>query len=119
MNPTIFKPRDLTKDEITQSALTELRAQGCRVRKVHNVGAFKKRRHQVEPGWPDIQGYSRTAVTILCEIKTIGDKFSPEQIERLDDLDKCGGISLVAFQHGFGVKVVPWKEAKIKYNIKS
>jgi hypothetical protein len=102
--------KDLTKDEITQSALRELRANGARVRKVHNVSAYKKRRGQVEPGWPDIQGYSSMGVAILCEVKTLRDKLSSDQIAILNDLDYRGGISLIAIQKGLQVKVMTWKD---------
>lgn len=109
------KVRELSKDEITQQALNYLRICGARVRKVHNVGAYRKRRHQVEPGWSDVQGYSKDGKAILCEIKTKGDRFSDEQIERLDDLDKCGGIALIAVQKGLGVEVIKWKDAQSIY----
>jgi hypothetical protein len=107
-----MKIKDLTKDEITRSAITELTKQGGRVRKVHNGGAYRKRKYQVEKGHVDIQGYSKEGICLYCEVKTIGDKFSKEQIEILDDLDKCGGISLVAIQVGTQVNVVPWNEYK-------
>lgn len=109
---------DLTKDQITQSALKELRANGARVRKVHNWGA-KKRRHQIEAGWADIQGYSRAGLAILCEVKTLKDKFSDEQIEILSDLDRKGGIALVAVQQGYQTKIIPWKKYCIEKFITS
>lgn len=86
----------LTKDQITQDALMKLRAQGARVRKVHNVSAYKKRKGQVEPGWPDIQGYSSKAIVVLCEVKTKTDVLSPVQIARLTDCFNCGGLSIIA-----------------------
>lgn len=110
---------DLTKDEITQSALKELRANGARVRKVHNVGAYKKRRGQVQSGWPDIQGYSKTGVALLCEVKSNGDKLSDEQIDILSDLDSKGGIALIAVQVGLQVKIIPWKKYCIEKFITS
>lgn len=109
--------RKLSKDEITQSALAELKLKGCRVRKVHNVSAYKKRKGQVEKGWCDIQGYDNKGLHLECEVKTIGDKFSAEQIERLEDLDKCGGVSLVATQVGTQVKILSWSEAKSIFRI--
>jgi hypothetical protein len=107
---------ELTKDEITRSAISELTKQGGRVRKVHNVGAYRKRRYQVEKGNVDIQGYSKEGICLYCEVKTLGDKFSKEQIEILDDLDKCGGISLVATQVGTQVMTIAWKEYRKKLN---
>lgn len=107
---------DLTKDQIAKSALSELRANGARVRKVHNVSAYKKRRGQVEAGWPDIQGYSKTGVAILCEVKTKGDIMSEAQIQRLDDLKKCGGISLLAIQIGYQTEIIKWEDAKMYFS---
>lgn len=111
--------RELTKDEIAQSALAEMKSKGCRVRKVHNVSAYKKRKGQVEKGWCDIQGYDRNGRHIECEVKTAGDKFSAEQIERLEDLSKCGGVSLVATQIGAEVKILLWIEAKAVFRIET
>ena len=96
----------LTASQITQDALLILRAKGARVRRVNNVGAFKKRSNQVEPGWPDIQGYSFKGVALLVEIKTVNDKISYDQKERLLDCDKCGGIALVAIQENSSTKLL-------------
>lgn len=88
----------LTAAQITSDALIILKAAGHRIRRVNNVGAYKKRKNQVEPGWPDIQGYSRMGTVVLCEVKTVGDTFSKEQRERLKDCRKCGGLALVAIE---------------------
>jgi hypothetical protein len=109
--------RPLTKDEIAQSAIAELTAKGYRVRKVFNGAAYKKRANQVQKGWCDVGGYDRQGRHVECEIKTVNDRFSHEQIERLDDLDRCGGVALIALQMGTQVKVISWKEAKVIYNI--
>jgi hypothetical protein len=91
----IFKR--FTKDQIARKALKELRLRGCRVRKVHNVAAYKKRKNQVEPGWPDIQGFqNNTGVMVLCEVKTEGDYFSQAQIDLMLEAQKAGCICLVA-----------------------
>lgn len=89
---------ELSASAITSDALTMLRAQGARVRRVNNVGAYRGRKNQVEAGWPDVEGYSCKGVVIICEIKKIGDTLSKEQKERLLDCEKCGGIALVATQ---------------------
>jgi hypothetical protein len=86
----------LTKDQITQDALLILRAGGARVRKVHNVSAYKKRRGQVEKGVGDIEGYTSKAIFIMCEVKTIGDRLRLEQIKRLEDIVNCGGFAYIA-----------------------
>lgn len=88
----------LTAAQITSDALIILKAAGHRVRRVNNVGAYKKRKNQVEPGWPDIQGYSGVGLIVLCEVKTNGDKLSNEQKDRLKDCQDCGGLAYLAWE---------------------
>jgi len=90
--------KEFSASIITNIAIKILTAHGARVRRVHQLSAWKKRQNLVEPGWPDIQGYDRMGVTILCEVKKIGDVLSTEQVDRLTDCKKCGGISLIATQ---------------------
>lgn len=102
--------KELSKDFITQSALKELRANGARVRKVHNVPFNKyKSKGQIEKGHADIQGWTKQGLILYCEVKTLADTFSDEQREILSDIDKKGGIALVAVQVGTQVKIIPWK----------
>lgn len=91
------KIREYTAGEITAKALEELEANGARVRRVNNV-AVGRRRHHIQPGWPDIQGYSRAGLIILCEVKKIGDTLKDAQTSRLMDCKKCGGLSFIATQ---------------------
>lgn len=93
-----IKIREYTAGEITAKALEELEANGARVRRVNNVGAYKKRKHQVKAGWPDIQGYSRAGLIILCEVKKIGDTLKDAQTSRLMDCKQCGGLAFIATQ---------------------
>lgn len=86
----------LTKDQICQDALLKLRANGARVRKVHNVSAYKKRSGQVEKGWCDIQGFSFKGEHIECEVKTVNDRLRPEQKEILTELQNKGGLAYIA-----------------------
>jgi len=88
----------LTASKITADALLMLKAKGCRVRRVNNVGAYKKRSNQVIKGLPDIIGYSHNGVAVWCEVKTQGDKLSKEQKEELQDCHDRGGISLIAHE---------------------
>jgi RecB family endonuclease NucS len=90
----------MTAQQITKQAIAELTAKGCRVRRVHNVSAYRNRRNHVEKGWPDIQGYDRNGKVVLCEVKAEGDVFSSEQLERLQDCHRCGGLALFADDSG-------------------
>lgn len=101
----------LTKDQICKDALLKLKAGGARVRKVHNVSAYKKRRGQVEPGWTDIQGYSSQGLIVLCEVKTENDRLSKEQIERLKDCAGCGGMAMIAYEKAGTTQIELFKDS--------
>lgn len=103
----------MNRAELTKHALIELEARGARVRQVHNV-PVKFRRNHVQPGWPDIQGYSKTGVAILCEVKTENDRLSKEQIERLEDGVKCGCNCLVATTYAGGFMLIPYTQYVVK-----
>lgn len=92
---------ELSASAITSDALTMLRAQGARVRRVNNIPHNKRYANQVDKGYGDIQGFSCTGKVIICEVKKLGDKLSVDQKNLLLDVDKCGGIALVATQEGY------------------
>lgn len=108
----------LTKDEITRDAIIKLRAGGARVRKVHNVSAYKKRKGQVEPGISDIEGYTAKGIIVMCEVKTENDKLSQPQIERLMDCTICGGLTLLATEKNGSTVLTPFKETIFFNNAK-
>lgn len=110
--------KPLTKDQIAKSAIEELTRNGARVRKVHNVPVNKNRRHHIQKGNVDIQGFSSAGLCLYCEVKTLNDRFSKEQIEILDDLDNCGGLSFVAVQVGTQVKIIPWRDYRVFHHKK-
>lgn len=105
---------EFTAAQLTSDALTMLRAQGARVRRVSNVGTFKKRKHQVQSGWGDVQGYDCKGRAVICEVKTINDTLSKEQRDLLLDLEKCGGIALVATQVNGSTKLFKISEYLLK-----
>ena len=101
MKQLALKRPELSASDLTAYALEILRLKKYRVRRVNNVGAYKKRANQVEPGWPDVQGYTSKkegGKAVLCEIKKKGDKLSTPQRERLTDCHECGGIALVCVE---------------------
>ena len=105
----------MTRSEITKQAIEELTWRGARVRQVHNI-PFRRKANNVVKGWPDIQGYSNSAVAILVEVKSENDKLSKEQIERLNDAEKCGAICMIAyFKKGYHLD--QWCDYKIKFLI--
>lgn len=106
--------KELSASELTSDALTMLRAQGARVRRVNNIPHNKRFKHQVEPGNVDIQGYTCKGLALYCEVKTINDRLSKEQKELLLDLEKCGGLALVATQVNGSTKIFKISEYLIK-----
>lgn len=71
---------ELNKSQITIDALNELTFRGCKVWRNNNV-AIRGRKFIGELGVPDIIGFHRTSgVAVYCEVKTINDRFSNEQI---------------------------------------
>ena len=97
---------EYSASDLTGYALEMLRLKNYRVRRVNNVGAYKKRANQVEPGWPDIQGYDPHGVVVLVEVKKKGDILSSAQIARLTDCHECGGIAMVCFQKGNNAELI-------------
>jgi len=112
-----WKKPDLTASDLTAYALEMFRLWKYRMRRVHNVGAYKKRMNQVESGWPDIQGYSPKALVTLCEVKKKGDRFTQKQFDRLEDCDKCGGESWVCVDINGTAELLKFRD--YKSNIKS
>jgi hypothetical protein len=103
---TQIKYPELSASDLTAFALEMLRLKRYRVRRVNNVGVYKKRANQVEPGWPDVQGYTDRGLACLVEIKKNGDKLSDPQIERLTDCHECGGVALICYQKNGNAELI-------------
>lgn len=100
----------MTAAQITAFAIQILKSRGYRVRRVNNVGAYKQRRNQVEPGWPDIQGYcTHTGRVVLCEVKTENDRISKEQSSLLSDCKKAGGLAFTATYKNNTFNISEWQ----------
>lgn len=118
MKPPELKYPEFSASELTAFALELMRLQNYRVRRVNNVSVYKKRKNQVESGWSDLQGYSAPHYNpvagiseiggriVLCEVKTVKDRLSRAQEERLQDCHNCGGIALICFQDGQNAELV-------------
>ena len=75
--------------------------------------AVRGRKFIGRKGVADVIGYSReNGRIVMCEIKTVNDTFSKEQIDLLTDLHKCGGFALVALQEGVKIVVKPFVQVK-------
>lgn len=60
-------------------------------------------------GVADLIGYTNDrAITVMCEVKKIGDRLSEDQIKLLTDLHEKGGVALIATQVEIKVVVIPF-----------
>jgi hypothetical protein len=67
-------------------------------------------------GQSDIIGFrNKDAVIVAVEVKTVGDRLSPDQIKFLNDVKKAGGMSYIACQSATGqVELKEWEYQTIK-----
>lgn len=99
--------KELTKGEIRESAITELTWRGYDVWKNNNL-AVRKRKFIGRLGVSDVIGITKDGRWVACEVKTINDRLSPDQITFLNDVKKAGGIALIACQVGNKVELKEW-----------
>lgn len=106
-----YEFKQLTKGQITASAITELQYCGFDCWPENNI-AVRRRQFTGRLGKPDIIGYHKKGGQFLgCEVKTIDDTFSPEQIGFLTQLDISKGFAFVAYQNKSGqLKVETWQK---------
>jgi hypothetical protein len=103
--PTIIP---LTKGEIRESAIKELTWRGNTVWIQNNL-AVKGRKFIGKRGQADLMGYrNKDAVIVACEVKTLNDRLSPDQITFLNDVKSAGGLALIAHQVGSRVELKEW-----------
>jgi hypothetical protein len=107
VKPTIT----LSKDIIRQSALKELTWRGYDVWIQNNI-AVRGRKFIGRRGVPDIIGITKDGRWVVCEVKTIKDVFSPDQIKFLNDIKKTGGEAYVACQVGNNMELKEWEVTK-------
>lgn len=98
----------MTKGQITESALKQLRYNGATVWPQNNL-AVRGRKFIGRKGVSDIIGLNHAGVFIACEVKTKNDFLSDDQKEFLNEVKSNGGIALVAKQSRTGeVELEPW-----------
>jgi hypothetical protein len=103
---------DITANELTKWAKTNLGYIGFRLNRVNNI-PFGKRKGTIEKGWADLQGYTSEGIYVAVEIKKLGDKLSIEQKERLNDIHKCGGIVYICTEVDKKATLVEWTKIKL------
>jgi hypothetical protein len=103
---------DISANDLTKWAKTNLGYIGFRLNRVNNI-PFGKRKGTIEKGWADLQGYNSEGIYVAVEIKKLGDKLSIEQKERLNDIHKCGGIVYICTEVDKKATLVEWTKIKL------
>jgi hypothetical protein len=100
---------ELTKSQITTDALAELTFRGCKVWRNNNV-AIRGRKFIGERGVPDIVGFHRTTgVAVYCEVKTINDRFSMDQIIFMNRAKLANCFCVIASDEKGKMKLSEWE----------
>ena len=102
---------DISANELTQWAKSNLEYIGYRLNRVNNI-PFGKRKGTIQKGWADLQGYTENGVYVAVEVKKIGDRLSVEQKERLKDIYECGGIVYICTEVDNKPTLIEWSKMK-------
>jgi hypothetical protein len=97
----------LTKDIIRESALKELAWRGHDCWRQNNI-AVRGRKFIGRKGVSDIIGITKDGRWVACEVKTLNDRLSEDQIDFLNDIKKTGGEALIAHQVCGRVELREW-----------
>lgn len=101
--------KELSKATIRASAITELTFKGHTVWVQNNL-AVRGRKFIGKRGQADVMGFrNKDGVIVACEIKTLNDRLSDEQIIFLNDVKKAGGEAYIATQEGNNVVLKEWE----------
>lgn len=102
--------KELTKAHIRASAIKMLTWSGFTVWVQNNL-AVRGRKFIGKRGQADVMGFrNKDAVMVACEIKTLNDRLSPDQIGFLNDVKKAGGLAYIACQGNNGrVELREWE----------
>lgn len=100
--------KELTKANIRASAIKELTWRGYTVWIQNNI-AVRKRKFIGRLGVSDVIGITKDGRWVACEIKTLNDRLSNDQIIFLNDVKKAGGIAYIACQEGSSVVLKEWE----------
>lgn len=100
--------KELTKSHIRASAIKELTWRGHTVW-INNNLAVRKRKFIGRLGVSDVIGITKDGRWVACEIKTLNDRLSDDQIDFLNDVKKAGGVAYIACQVGTQVELREWE----------
>lgn len=100
--------KSLSKAHIRASAITELTYRGHTVWRQNNI-AVRGRTFIGRLGVSDVIGITKDGRWVACEIKTLNDRLSDDQILFLNDVKKAGGEAYIACQVGNMVVLKEWE----------
>lgn len=100
--------KELSKGHIRASAIKELTWRGHTVW-INNNLAVRKRKFIGRLGVSDVIGITKDGRWVACEIKTLNDRLSHDQIKFLNDVKKAGGLAYIACQAGSRVELREWE----------
>lgn len=101
----------LTKGQIRENAIKELALRKCIVWPQNNL-SVRGRKFVGRKGVSDVIGITATGLFLACEVKTINDHLSDDQIEFLNDITRSGGTAYIAKQSNSGQVVLEKWEVK-------
>jgi hypothetical protein len=80
---------------------------------VQNNLAVRGRKFIGKRGQADIMGFrNKDGVILACEVKTVNDKLSDDQIKFLNDIKTAGGIAYLAVDNDGRVELREWEVKK-------
>ena len=89
----------IPEEVVIQQIKILIATSGLRLQRI-NTGCFKVGNRFIrtaQKGTLDFEGYDRTGRFIAIECKRpVGGRLSPEQKARIDDINACGGVAIVA-----------------------
>lgn len=100
--------KELTKSHIRATAIKEMEYRGHSIWIQNNL-AVKGRKFIGRRGQADCVGFTKYGQFLACEIKTLNDRLSPDQITFLNDVKKAGGVAYIATQEGQQVVLREWE----------
>ena len=104
--------KELSKAQIRASAIKMLTWSGYTVWVQNNL-AVRGRKFIGKRGQSYLLGFrNKDGFIVACEIKTLNDRLSDDQIDFLNDVKKAGGLAYLAIQSGTQVELREW-EVKI------
>ena len=103
---------DISANDLTKWAKRNLELIGIRLNRVNNI-PYGKRKGTIQKGWADLQGYTSEGKYVAVEVKKAGDRLSPEQKERLQDISNCQGLVYICTEKENQPVLIEWTKIKL------